>query len=157
MEIRDTGPGIPEDVIGRIFDPFFTTKAIGVGTGLGLSICHNIITGMGGEISVVSKLGRGTSFRLAIPAARVQELPGSGITATSPVAGRRAIVLVVDDEPSVGMALRRVLREHDVTVVTTVSAALDILATGKQFDVIFSDLMMPQMSGMDFYQELTRR
>jgi signal transduction histidine kinase len=68
VEVHDSGPGIPAAVLGRIFDPFFTTKPVGVGTGLGLSICHNIVTGMGGEIDVVSREGAGAVFRVALPA-----------------------------------------------------------------------------------------
>jgi signal transduction histidine kinase len=68
VEISDTGMGIPEDVLPRIFDPFFTTKPVGVGTGLGLSICHSLITGMGGEIEVASKVGVGTRFLILLPA-----------------------------------------------------------------------------------------
>jgi PAS domain S-box-containing protein len=69
VEISDTGMGIPEEVLPRIFDPFFTTKPVGVGTGLGLSICHSLITGMGGEIEVASKVGVGTRFLILLPAA----------------------------------------------------------------------------------------
>ncbi len=72
IEIQDTGSGIPADVIGRIFDPFFTTKAIGVGTGLGLSISHSIVTDLGGEISVQSEVGKGTTFRVVLPALRAR-------------------------------------------------------------------------------------
>jgi CheY-like chemotaxis protein len=66
-------------------------------------------------------------------------------------------VLVVDDEQAIGLAIRRVLAAHDVTVVTTAQAALDLLAGGKEFDVVLSDLMMPGMSGMDLYREIVRR
>ena len=69
VAVRDTGAGIPQSVVARVFDPFFTTKAVGVGTGLGLSICHNIIAGMGGEISVISEEGQGATFRIALPPA----------------------------------------------------------------------------------------
>jgi len=75
----------------------------------------------------------------------------------TPTSPRRATVLVVDDEPDLGRALARILREHDVTVVTKAEEALALLAAGKHFDVILSDLMMPEMSGMALYQELTRR
>jgi CheY-like chemotaxis protein len=68
-----------------------------------------------------------------------------------------AAVLVVDDEPALGLIFRRVLRDHEVTAVTTAKQAIEHLDTGKHFDVIFSDLMMPEMSGMEFYAELTRR
>jgi signal transduction histidine kinase len=69
IEVSDTGAGIPEDVLPRIFDPFFTTKPIGVGTGLGLSICHGLLTAMGGQIEVASKVGVGTRFLVTLPAA----------------------------------------------------------------------------------------
>jgi two-component system NtrC family sensor kinase len=66
-EIQDTGTGIPPEIRGRIFEPFFSTKPRGVGTGLGLSICHDIITRLGGDISVESTVGQGTCFRVLLP------------------------------------------------------------------------------------------
>jgi two-component system, cell cycle sensor histidine kinase and response regulator CckA len=157
IEVRDTGLGIPEDVLGRIFDPFFTTKPVGIGTGLGLSICHNIVAGLGGEISVMSEEGRGTTFRVVLPAAR-RTIEKSAVPAGMPEQVLAcAAVLVVDDEPAIGVVLCRVLRGHQVTVMTTARQALEALASGKHFDVILSDLMMPEMSGMDFYEELARR
>jgi PAS domain S-box-containing protein len=70
IEVRDTGCGMPPEVRARIFDPFFTTKPVGEGTGLGLSICHGIITGFGGEITVESEEGRGSTFRVSLPVAK---------------------------------------------------------------------------------------
>lgn len=158
VEIRDTGPGIAASVLSRIFDPFFTTKAVGVGTGLGLAICHNIITGMHGQISVESELGRGTTFRVALPASsgRVTILP-SALPSVEVARTMHGRVLVVDDEPAVGLAVRRVLRDHDVTVVTSAQDALTHITGGAEFDVILSDLMMPGMSGMDLYSVLARQ
>jgi PAS domain S-box-containing protein len=162
IEVRDTGPGIPAAIMDRLFDPFFTTKPVGLGTGLGLSICHNIVTGMGGEITATNHEGHGTTFRVVLPASlRPPEMqqPGSLPKAVKggAVAARRGTVLIVDDEPAVGIVLGRVLRDHDVTVVTKAADALDLLLSGKHFDVILSDLMMPEMSGIDLYDELTRR
>lgn len=157
VEVSDTGVGIPAEVVERIFDPFFTTKPIGVGTGLGLSICHTIVTGMGGEIVVDSKTGRGTTFRVVLPAARSIEDEAAASSSAPKNALACAAVLVVDDEPTMGVIFRRVLRDHEVTAVTTAKQALELLESGKHFDVIFSDLMMPEMSGMEFHGELTRR
>ncbi|MDB4995010.1 MAG: sensor histidine kinase/response regulator, partial [Myxococcaceae bacterium] len=157
IEICDTGPGIVPVILSRIFDPFFTTKPVGVGTGLGLAICHNIVTGMGGEISAHSELGRGTTFRVALLAS-TSSAASSGTAAVAegpPI--RSAQVLVVDDEPAVGMAVRRVLRGHEVTVVTSAQDAIDLLAEGRDFDVIFSDLMMPGISGRELYAILARQ
>jgi two-component system, NtrC family, sensor kinase len=67
VEVSDTGCGIPQEHLGRIFDPFFTTRAAGEGTGLGLSVCHSIVTSLGGELSVSSEVGRGTTFRIVLP------------------------------------------------------------------------------------------
>jgi PAS domain S-box-containing protein len=158
IEVRDTGAGIRAAVINRIFDPFFTTKPIGTGTGLGLSICHTIVTGMGGDITVESEEGRGTTFRIAIPgAAKAIRIDAISSARPQQEPTACAAVLVVDDEPSIGIVVRRVLRDHQVKVVTAAKQALELLESGERFDVILSDLMMPEMSGMDFYDELTRR
>jgi two-component system cell cycle sensor histidine kinase/response regulator CckA len=157
IEVRDTGGGIPARFVGRIFDPFFTTKPVGIGTGLGLSICHNIVTGLRGEITVTSEEGHGSAFRIVLPAALAERDDAATATSPSKAAIARAAVLVIDDEPAIGNALRRVLSEHEVTVVSTARQALDHLDSGKRFDIILSDLMMPQMSGMDFYDEVARR
>jgi PAS domain S-box-containing protein len=79
LEVTDTGCGMTQDVLRRIFDPFFTTKPIGVGTGLGLSICHKIITELGGEIQAESEPGRGSLFRVLVPAAGEVKEPGDGL------------------------------------------------------------------------------
>ncbi|APR76646.1 Sensory box histidine kinase/response regulator [Minicystis rosea] len=79
IEVRDTGTGIPEDVRRHIFEPFFTTKTGGAGTGLGLSICQSIVVALGGEITVESEVGKGTAFRVYLPAAHGSEPPQSRI------------------------------------------------------------------------------
>lgn len=155
IEVRDTGEGIPAAAIGRIFDPFFTTKPIGGGSGLGLSICHNIVTGLGGTLTVESWEGRGTAFRIALPASSAKQVQVPTARSAPPPCARRASVLVVDDELAVGSLLRRVLRDHDVTVFTRAREALQLLGSGSRFDIILSDLMMPEMSGMEFFDQLT--
>ena len=156
IEVRDTGTGIPQTSLARIFDPFFTTKPIGVGTGLGLSICHNIVTGLGGTIGVATIEGEGTTFRVVLPAARTAPV-AKPVVARTPDSTSRAKILVVDDEAAIGVTLTRVLRAHDVTAVTAAREALSLLEAGVSYDLILSDLMMPEMSGMELYDELSRR
>ncbi len=72
VEVRDTGKGIAPEHLERIFDPFFTTKPVGQGTGLGLALCHDIITTLGGAITVESQVARGTAFRVSLPVARAE-------------------------------------------------------------------------------------
>ena len=157
VEVHDTGSGIPPAVLPRIFDAFFTTKTGGTGTGLGLAICHRIITGYGGEISVESTVGKGSVFRIVLPAApapTAQPAPGTITVAGS----RRGRVLVVDDEKMLGITIQRILEnEHDVTSVTTAREAIALIDQEPHFDLVLCDLMMPEMTGMDLYRELLRR
>ena len=157
VEVKDTGPGIPAEILGRVFDPFFTTKAVGDGTGLGLSICHNIVTSLGGSIDVDSVVGVGTTFRVSLPAAT--SAPRTPVPSVKPPpAPRRGKILVIDDEPMIGTSIRRLLgAHHDVEAVTRAHEALDRLEAGTLYDVILCDLMMPEMSGMDFHQAIAER
>jgi PAS domain S-box-containing protein len=154
VEVHDTGTGIPANVIDRIFDPFFTTKPVGIGTGLGLPICHGIVTSMGGEIDVTSTVGRGSTFRVTLPASAQQASPESR---PAVVSAPRSRVLIVDDEPFVGQVLAELLRvKHEVELEARAAAALARLARGEHFDVIICDLMMPDMTGMDLQEVLER-
>ncbi len=154
VEIRDTGPGIPAQVLPRIFDPFFSTKPVGSGMGLGLAICHSIVASYGGEITAESAVGEGTMFRVVLPPAR--HVGGTVKTARpSSKPPRRGRVLVIDDEEALALAISRILRsEHDVTVETDARAALAKIAGGETYDAIFCDLMMPNVSGIDVYVAL---
>jgi signal transduction histidine kinase len=158
VEITDTGIGIPADAVPRIFDIFFTTKPVGVGTGLGLAICHRIVTELGGSIEVHSTPGAGTTMRLRLRRA------STGTTAETPVRPppaaierRRTSVLVIDDEPALGRVLPRLLAPHEVTVVDRARDGLQHLQGEARFDVVLCDVMMPEMNGMEFHQELARR
>jgi two-component system, cell cycle sensor histidine kinase and response regulator CckA len=156
-EISDTGAGIPAENLERIFDPFFTTKPAGIGTGLGLSICQNIVSALGGEIQVESVLGRGSTFRVLLPAAAGNEAQTRRSKVAQGPGEVTGTVLVIDDEPGIGIALKRLLRsEHQVTTVTRAREALDRFRAGERFDAILCDLMMPEMTGMDFHEELSR-
>jgi PAS domain S-box-containing protein len=155
VEVEDTGAGIPAGVMGRIFDPFFTTKPVGVGTGLGLAICHGIVQRLGGEIAATSLEPRGTRFRVSLPRS-------TSFAATTPASAKsatrhRSRILFVDDEPSLGTSVRLLLEpQHEVVPVTRASRALELITGGNHFDVILCDLMMPEMSGIDFYGKLSQ-
>ncbi len=153
VEVHDTGSGIPKEDLRRLFDPFFTTKPVGEGMGLGLSISYAAVVALGGEITVESEVGRGSTFRIALPAATAERaVAESEGGSAAPLSVRRGKVLVVDDEASVANTVARVLRSaHDVVVETDARAALARLTAGETFDVIFCDLMMPNMTGMDLY------
>jgi len=156
VEVSDTGRGIPEDLRARVFDPFFTTRPVGEGTGLGLSICLGIVRSLGGEILLESEVGKGSTFRVALPAHQ-PERAAKVFAAPELPPPQRVKLLVVDDEPYICTAIQRLLRrEHRVTALTTVREALALLETGERFDVILSDLMMPEQNGEDFYKELNR-
>jgi two-component system cell cycle sensor histidine kinase/response regulator CckA len=159
VEISDDGAGISSEVLPRIFDPFYTTKPVGVGTGLGLSICHGIITAAGGEITVESQLGKGALFRVELPVTRVRSLRPRTPPPT-PVqqpATRRLRILIVDDEPSVVRALQRTLRAHDLAVAFSGHDALQLIAAAPDFDLVFCDLMMAQLSGMEVFEAVRLR
>jgi PAS domain S-box-containing protein len=151
VEVRDNGRGIAPADLPRVFDPFFTTKPVGVGTGLGLFVCHGIVEALGGEITVDSALGRGTSVAVRLPAAApADEMPA----APAPAAAARARILVVDDEPMVGELVRAVLGgESEVHATASPTEALDRLRGPAAYDLVLCDLMMPEMSGA----ELCRR
>ena len=155
IEIKDTGPGTPSLIRGRAFDPFYITSLVGLGTGLGLTVSQNIVNRMGGEVAVQREEGHGTTVRVVLPPAAVQQVP-EVVDWAHPAVAEVSEVLVIDNEVALGTALRRVLPKHDVTVVAHAREALDLLATGRTFDVIFCALMMPEMSGMDFYDEASR-
>ena len=152
VDISDTGAGIAPDDVARIFDPFFTTKRIG--TGLGLSICHSIVTGIGGELTVTSSPGHGSTFRVALRVA--DGVPERAVPVPRAPAPRRKI-LVVDDEVSLVTALQSVLSEsNDIAVATSGAQALAMI-DAEPFDLILCDLMMAPVSGMDVHRELAGR
>jgi two-component system cell cycle sensor histidine kinase/response regulator CckA len=162
-EVTDDGPGIPPEMIHRIFDPFFTTPLEKTAMGLGLAVCHSIVTSLGGEIDVESQLGRGTTFRVSLPPADVPVPQPARAVPTIPPPSKnkpstaRGRVLVVDDEVAIGKAIRRILsNEHDVTLESDARVALDRV-TRESYDVVFCDLMMPNMSGMDFFDQVTQK
>lgn len=157
VEVSDTGAGMPPEVLERLFTPFFTTKPVGFGTGLGLSICQRIVTGFGGQISVRSAVGAGTTFTVALCPAPQDVQPPAPTSRPAAQASRRGRVLVIDDDVMVGTAVRRTLAaEHDVQTHVNAREALEAIKRGPSFDVILCDLMMPDVTGMDLHAELAR-
>ena len=152
VSISDTGSGIPPDVQLRLFTPFVTTKPVGVGTGLGLSICHRIVTSLGGKIGFTSEVGKGTTFRLTLPVANLDVAAESAVSNRVDPAGRRARVLVIDDDVAIAGAIKRLLSsDHEVSTVQGAKMAMDLFSAGNRFDVVLCDLMMPQVTGMDLH------
>jgi signal transduction histidine kinase len=155
VEVSDTGAGIAPEHLERIFDPFFTTKEIGSGTGLGLSISRDIVTGHQGTLSVRSTPGIGTTMTVAFPhSVRIPTI-AAPVVEPAPVS-RCAKVLVIDDEPLIARILQRGLSRHQVVVANQARDALARIQSGETFDVIFCDLMMPDVSGIDVHEYLTR-
>jgi PAS domain S-box-containing protein len=158
MEIRDSGPGITPELQGRIFEPFFTTKPPGVGTGLGLSLCQGIVESHGGRISVESIVGQGAAFRVTLPVVGLEEpsLLTPEVTVSPVIRGKR--ILVADDEPGIAGVVAEVLRldGHIVETVGDGAAALEKLLD-HSFDVILSDIRMPELDGPGLYREIEQR
>jgi PAS domain S-box-containing protein len=162
VEIEDSGKGMTPDVQARVFDPFFTTKDVGEGTGLGLSICHGIISGLGGQISIESSAvpPTRTVVRVVLPPQREVTAP-IPVIASPPARAvgqaRRQRVMLVDDEPHVAQTIERLLRrEYDVTIALCGQDAIDHIRNGQRFDAIVSDVMMPNMTGIELVEELRR-
>jgi len=160
VAVSDTGGGMTPQVRARIFEPFFTTKPVGQGTGLGLSVAHGILVAHHGAISVDSELGRGSTLHLYVPAAA----PGGAAT---PVAratpdgalGHGERVLYVDDDETMVLMVERLLQRAGYRP-STFQSAQDAIAAVREhpgdFDFVVTDFNMPECSGLDLAQELSR-
>ncbi len=149
VEICDTGAGISKKEMRKLFDPFFSTKQSAGGLGLGLSICRKIIDEHGGHIRVTSVEGAGTCIIVQLPASLAHPETLESPAPPEVSSGVRRSILIIDDEPDVGRAIRRGLaQQHDVTLAQTGPEGLALMA-GSHFDLVLCDLMMPQMSGME--------
>ncbi len=158
VSVADTGEGIDPSLVDRIFEPFVTTKSHG--TGLGLAICHGIVTRLGGTIEVERAPERGTIFRVSLPiaAATADRLTSGPAIARTKTPVRRGRVLMIDDEPLLLTATRRVVEgEYDVAVAESAKQALARLEQGERFDAILCDLMMPEITGMELYEQVRAR
>jgi PAS domain S-box-containing protein len=155
-EVSDTGEGIEQEHVQRVFEPFFTTRSSGVGTGLGLSVCHGLVTSFGGEITVESQRGTGTTFRVLLPLSSErpsQSSPNERRKRNS--RPRRRRFLVVDDETLLARSIELQLQdEHDVEIVATGLGAVERVKREPGFDMILCDMMLPDISGMDVFEQI---
>ena len=156
VEVSDTGVGMSRSTIARIFDPFFTTKPAGQGTGLGLSVVHGIVNAHHGAIVVYSEPGKGSVFHVYLPAAAREDSPAA-VTRPAAAQGHGQRVLYIDDDAAIVYLTGRIL-ERSGYQVTGCDGPLEGLETFRNspdsFDVVVTDLSMPQMSGFDVAREL---
>lgn len=155
VRIADTGTGMTEEVKRRVFDPFFTTKGVG-NSGLGMSVSYGIVKRHGGEILIESEQGKGTAFVLHLPVGYGEEEQTEGMPRIYRVT-RPARILVIDDDPAVRDILARMLsaRGHQVAVASDAEEGVRRFEEEK-FDLVFTDLGMPKMSGWDVGKAIKR-
>ena len=157
--VADTGTGIPAHVIDKIFDPFFTTKEVGKGTGLGLSTVIGIARSHGGFVKVYSEPGKGSTFKVYLPATPGQtpEILPKDRPATK--AGNGEWILVADDEPAVRKVTETMLQRHGYNVIVATDGidALTIYAQRmNQIKIVLTDVMMPLLDGTKLTRALKR-
>src|SRR5436309_2451671 len=155
IDVEDTGPGIPPNLLERIFNPFFTTKPTGSGTGLGLSISLGIVREHEGRIWAENAPQGGARFIVEVPIITRRASGESQAIPLVPLQGDRLQILVVDDEASVRVSLQRYLagRGHAVETTSSGREALGRLRAGR-FDAVTVDMRMPDVSGEELYREL---
>lgn len=160
ITVRDTGSGIPPDVLDKIFEPFFTTKEVGKGTGLGLSTVYSIVKSHAGFISVHSDVGSGTVFHVYLPRtdqAAPEEVP---VETSQAQEGQGERILLVDDEPHLRSAVAEMLAEAHYFVDTAIDgqdALRQMAAQGDAIAAVITDISMPNMDGIALIEALRSR
>jgi PAS domain S-box-containing protein len=148
IEVRDTGTGMPPEVLAHAFEPFFTTKSVGQGTGLGLSQVYGFVSQSGGQVRISSTDGAGTAVRIYLPAARPgSEIPEDESHSQPAALARRETILVVEDDPDVRAFTIETVRElgYDVLEARDANSALNVLrqTPADKIDLLFSDVVLP--------------
>ena len=160
--VADNGEGMDEDVRRRIFEPFFTTKGVG-GSGLGLSVAYGIVNRHGGDIIVESKKGKGTKFIVRLPVAALSDLFESTVREEIPELRKQAKVLVIDDAAMIRTLMGDMLDKMGQKYETAASGSEGLLLfdrsekDGEPFDLVFTDLGMPDMSGWEVVEKIKKR
>ena len=150
ISVIDTGTGIPPELMDKIFDPFFTTKPVGQGTGLGLPTVLGIVENHGGFLHVDSEVGKGTVFKVYLPAAATEKEEAHETEFTSLPRGNGEVVLIVDDEPAIREIASRILAAHGYRPLTACEGKEALALFAQNHDkvkAVVSDLMMPRMDG----------
>ncbi|MCK1571408.1 ATP-binding protein [Bradyrhizobium sp. 174] len=156
ISVKDTGTGMPPDVLARAFDPFFTTKAPGKGTGLGLSQVYGFARQSGGTVKIETELGRGTVVRIFLPRSTKAVVAGQG--SSEPTASARGTALVIDDDADVRETTGGMLETLGYRVVATDDLEAALAALGREsVDLALVDLAMPKISGVDVGRQLRQR
>ncbi|MBI5020401.1 MAG: PAS domain S-box protein [Ignavibacteriales bacterium] len=159
IAITDTGIGIPPEILNKIFEPFFTTKEIGKGTGLGLSTTYTIVKAHGGFIRVNSKVGKGTTLNIYLPASMKHKVASKEEMRVELPVGHGETILVVDDEASVREITKNMLETYGYKVITASDGmeSLSIYAEKKnEISIILMDMVMPIMGGYATIQVLMK-
>ena len=163
IAVTDTGTGIEPDIVPRLFEPFFTTKTAGPGSGLGLAQVHGIVEQHGGFVDVETEIGRGSTFRVFLPARAAppsvqQETTAIHTTEPSPQLGEER-VLFVEDEPGLRETVQAVLQSlgYDVLTASNGQEALEVYRSAERVDLIVTDMVMPDMGGKELVRHLQQK
>ncbi len=157
LSVADTGTGIAPEIIGRIFEPFYTTKPLGQGTGLGLSVCYGIAKQAGGDLTVASRVGEGSTFRMLLP--RVMEPASTAASVLDDSVGGSETILLVEDDAAVRELAARALREVGYRVLEAGDGTAALALAGEPLgaiDLLLTDVVMPGQSGGALASELRR-
>ncbi|MBF0102155.1 MAG: response regulator [Desulfobacterales bacterium] len=162
LSIEDNGRGIPPEILERIFEPYFTTKKVGKGNGIGLAIVESSVKSHGGKIKVTSEVNKGSRFDIIFPLTTESDLPKQVTvnknTLSDNCSKEVKHILVVDDEPEVLKMIEKMLIKlgYQVTAVDSSIKALNLFKSSPDvFDILLTDLMMPQMNGYQLIEAIT--